>query len=127
MQSLIGLNTKELEQVAKEMGQPAYRGKQLAEWIYKRGAETFDAMGNLPREFRVKLAGICDVGTLDVAHRDESADETVKYVLSLKDGRRLKAFICRMPSGFPSAFPRRSGARRDAHFARRRRAGFRAI
>ena len=91
MQSLIGLTTKELEQVAKELGQPAYRGRQVATWLYKRGAESFDAMLDLPREFRTRLQNQCAVGALEVAHRDESPDETVKYVLSLWDGQTIES------------------------------------
>ena len=91
MQTLIGLNTKELEQVAKDLGQPAYRGRQMATWLYKRGAESFDAMLDLPREFRTKLENQCAVGALDVAHRDESADETVKYVMALWDGQTIES------------------------------------
>ena len=91
MQSLIGLNTKELEQVAQELGQPAYRGRQIASWIYKRGAESFETMLDLPREFRAKLENQCAVGALNIAVRDESPDETVKYVLSLWDGQTIES------------------------------------
>ena len=87
----MGLNTKELELVAQELGQPAYRGRQIASWIYKRGAESFEAMLDLPREFRTRLENQCAVGALDVAHRDESADETVKYVMSLWDEQTIES------------------------------------
>ncbi len=58
MKSLIGLTTEELGAVAQEAGQPAYRGKQIAAWLYKRGAETLDDMTDLPRDLRARLAEI---------------------------------------------------------------------
>ena len=52
---LISLTLSELEDLAQSMGQPKFRGKQIYEWIYK-GAETFDDLKNIPKDFRQKLS-----------------------------------------------------------------------
>ena len=91
MQHLLGLTTKELEAVAVAVGQPAYRGRQIATWLYKRGAETFDAMTDLPKDLRAGLSENYRVGTLEVAHKDESPDNTVKYLMQLEDGQRIES------------------------------------
>src|SRR5258706_408252 len=53
---LLGLIPEELARVALGLDQPAYRGRQLAEWMYRRGAFDFEAMTNLPAAFRARLA-----------------------------------------------------------------------
>jgi len=54
---LLGLNTDELRALVQEEGEPAYRGNQLAEWIYQHGARQFEEMTNLPDKTRQKLLG----------------------------------------------------------------------
>ena len=91
MQPLIGLTTLQLEALAQEAREPAYRGKQLAAWIYRRGAESIDAMTDLPRSFRSYLTEHCELGLPAVTHQDLSADETVKYLLAMDDGQTIES------------------------------------
>lgn len=91
MQTLIGKTTSELAQIAVEMDQPAYRGKQLAQWLYKRGADSFDAMNNLPQSFRLALQEQYSLGKSRVAHLDEAPDGTIKYLLELADGEQVES------------------------------------
>ncbi len=97
MKSLIGLTTEELGAVAQNAGQPAYRGKQLGAWIYKRGAETLDAMNDLPRPFRERLAETYTVGLPDIAHKDVSPDETAKYLMKQADGLTIESVYLPYP------------------------------
>jgi 23S rRNA (adenine2503-C2)-methyltransferase len=87
------MTTNELEAVARESGQPDYRGKQLAAWIYRRGAPSIGAMTDLPAGFRARLAETHTLGLPEVAHRDVSADETAKYLLVMADGQRVES-VC---------------------------------
>ncbi|HZT43102.1 MAG TPA: 23S rRNA (adenine(2503)-C(2))-methyltransferase RlmN [Chthonomonadaceae bacterium] len=91
MHPLIGLTIQELETLVQEAGQPAYRGRQVATWIYRRGAEDFDAMTDLPRDLRARLAENYTVGLPRVAHRDAAPDETVKYLLAFADGQQVES------------------------------------
>src|SRR5579871_5741130 len=97
MLSLIGLTTAELEALAQEAGQPAYRGRQLATWLYKRGATTFDAMTDLPRDLRVRLADTHVLGLPEVAHRDVAQDETIKYLMAMADGLKIESVYLPYP------------------------------
>ncbi len=97
MESLIGLTTQELETVAQAAGHPAYRGRQIATWLYRRNADSFDAMSDLPRALRDNLAERYVVGALDVAHRDDSPDETVKYLMGLHDGQKIESVYLPYP------------------------------
>jgi 23S rRNA (adenine2503-C2)-methyltransferase len=97
MQPLLGLTTNELETLVTEMDQPAYRGRQIATWLYRRGAESFEAMTDLSRELRERLAERYTVGALTVAHRSESQDETVKYLMELEDGQQIESVYLPYP------------------------------
>ena len=50
------LDLEELQNLVKELGQPAFRAKQLNEWIHEKNVCSFDDMTNLPKVFREKLA-----------------------------------------------------------------------
>ena len=54
MIDLKSLTQEELTQALKEMGEPAFRGKQVFTWLY-RGVTSFDEMSNLPKALREKL------------------------------------------------------------------------
>jgi 23S rRNA (adenine2503-C2)-methyltransferase len=90
IKTLLGLNTDELRVLVQEEGEPAYRGKQLAEWIYRRGARTFDDMTNLPRILRARLGGKYAIGHSQVATVQHSRDGTIKLLLEMHDGARVE-------------------------------------
>ena len=52
---LLGLGVAELEAWAQAQGQPAFRGRQLHDWLYNRGARCLDAISVLPKTWRQRL------------------------------------------------------------------------
>ncbi|MFM7320302.1 MAG: 23S rRNA (adenine(2503)-C(2))-methyltransferase RlmN [Armatimonadota bacterium] len=86
METLVGRTTPELEALAVEAGQPAYRGRQLAAAVYKRGARTLDAVPELPKAFRAWLETSTPLAPCTVRHASTADDGTVKYLLDLPDG-----------------------------------------
>ena len=97
MQPFVGMTIKELEGVAQENGERAYRGKQIASWIYQRGATSLESMTDLPREFRTRLAESYTVGLPETAHKDVAPDETVKYLLRQSDGQTIESVYLPYP------------------------------
>lgn len=97
MQPFVGMTIKELEAVAQENGERAYRGKQIGAWIYQRGATSLDAMTDLPLAFRTRLAESYTVGLPETAHRDTAPDETVKYLLRQTDGQTIESVYLPYP------------------------------
>ena len=97
MKPLIGLTTEELEDLAESLGEPGYRGRQLAAWIYRKRAESFDAMTDLPSGFRSRLAEDYEVGLPRVAHEDAAPDGTIKYLLELGDCEQIEAVYLPYP------------------------------
>lgn len=84
--SLAGRNTSELQDLVKELGQPAYRGKQIAHWIYKKFATSFDEMADLPASLRSALAETHRVLPLTVAQHKFSTDGVDKLLVHRGDG-----------------------------------------
>lgn len=89
--TLLGLNTDELRVLVQEEGEPAYRGNQLAEWIYRRGAHTFEEMTNLPNELRAWLRVKYEVGRTQVVSVQRSRDGTFKLLLAMHDGAKVES------------------------------------
>lgn len=85
--ALLGKTRDELREFAVAHRQPAYRGSQLAEWVYAKKATSFQAMSNLPAEFRDELAANALIGRPEVIARSEAPDRTVKLLLDFEGVR----------------------------------------
>src|SRR5947208_439804 len=59
---LLGCDRKELEAFVQQVDEPAYRGRQIARWIYRRGARSFAEMSDLPASLRARLAEVAVIG-----------------------------------------------------------------
>jgi len=88
--ALLGLNSEELRALVQEEGEPAYRGDQIAEWVYRRGAHTFQEMTNLPDALRVQLQRKYEIGRSGVVTVQHSRDGTAKLLLAMRDGARVE-------------------------------------
>jgi 23S rRNA (adenine2503-C2)-methyltransferase len=87
----------ELEQIAVDAGMPRFRAKQVAQWLYTRRVESFDAMTNLPAAVREYLKLHFNLSPLPVVAVNRSTDGTIKLLLRLADGREIESVI--IPSG----------------------------
>ena len=75
-----------LQQAMKELGQPAFRAKQIYEWLWYTHVDSFDKMTNLSLALREELASRFSLSTPKLVDKQESTDGTRKYVLELSDG-----------------------------------------
>ena len=73
----------------KELGQPAFRVKQIEEWIWEKGASSFDDMTNLPKALRAALSEQFTLGGVSQVARQVSEDGSRKYLLRYADNRKL--------------------------------------
>ena len=93
---LLGQSLESLEAWAVAEGQPAFRGRQLHEWLYRRGVHDVAAITVWPRAWRDSLRqrqeqeGQPLIGRLVEAHRRVAADGTTKLLLDTNDGLRLE-------------------------------------
>ncbi len=77
-------------------GHPAYRGRQLAHWLYDRGALDLGAMHTLPRRLRDDLAASHDATGLERVDRLLAGDGTRKFLFRLRDGHLVESVIIPM-------------------------------
>lgn len=80
------LYLEELQNLVKELGQPAFRAKQLNEWIHEKNACSFDEMTNLPVAMREKLSERFSFNVPVELVKQVSKDGSRKYLLQFADG-----------------------------------------
>jgi 23S rRNA (adenine2503-C2)-methyltransferase len=90
---LVGQSRAELRAWVEGLGEPGYRGGQLARWIYGRGARSFAEMTDLPARLRERLAAESEVGRATADQVRASRDGTVKLLLELGDARRIETVL----------------------------------
>ncbi len=90
MKILLGLNIDELRMLVQKSGEPAYRGNQLAEWVYLNKAHTLKEMSNLPDKLRASLSKEYDVGYPQVLAVQRSRDRTIKLLLAMSDNTKVE-------------------------------------
>ena len=88
--NLVGQNTAQLENTLASIGEKPFRGRQIAQWIYQKGAATFDEMSNLSAPLKTKLTEQTSLELPHVITRFESPDGTTKLLLQMDDGERVE-------------------------------------
>jgi 23S rRNA (adenine2503-C2)-methyltransferase len=88
--TLIGLSRDELETAIRDLGEPAFRARQLWHWIYHRGATDFESITSLSKPFRARLAEHFTVGRPQIASAQISSDGTRKWLLRFPDGQEVE-------------------------------------
>ena len=99
MTDLKSMNLEELTSFFKELGEPAFRAKQVFQWMH-RGATSFDEMSNLSKALREKLNNQCYLTCPQVERKQVSAiDGTIKYLWRLMDGNCIETVLMRYKHG----------------------------
>lgn len=83
---LLGQSLAELTAWVQQQGQPAYRGKQLHQWLYQQGARSLMEISVFPKAWRADLADY-PIGRSTLHYRSVAPDGTVKFLLRLADGQ----------------------------------------
>lgn len=86
MLDLRSLSHEELVALMAELGMPAFRAKQVEEWVWKKHVSSFDEMTNLSKALRTELAARCTLGGVTETARQVSTDGSRKYLLQFADG-----------------------------------------
>jgi 23S rRNA (adenine2503-C2)-methyltransferase len=88
---LRSLGFSELSALVSRLGERQYRARQLYSWLHRKGAPSLDAMTDLPRTFRERLAAETRLTTLAVDAVQESSDGTRKYRMRTWDGKFIES------------------------------------
>lgn len=96
-QDIASLDLTGLAGVLTDLGQPAYRAKQIMKWLYARLVADFDAMTDLPAALRDALAARFTLKQPELVDVQRSADGTRKYLWRFADGVMVESVG--IPSG----------------------------
>ena len=87
------LTLAELKEIFIQMGEKAFRGAQVYEWLWKKSAHTFDEMSNLSKELRDKLNANFVINAITVVDKQVSNDRTIKSSFRLHDGPLVEGVL----------------------------------
>ena len=98
--NIFGLSLEELTSEFSTFRLPKFRAKQIAAWIYQRGATSFEQMTDLPKHLREQLAELYEIKPARLITRLDSTDGlTTKFLLELNDGAAVEAVLMRHDYG----------------------------
>jgi 23S rRNA (adenine2503-C2)-methyltransferase len=84
---------EELVEEMKLLNEPAFRARQVWQWVWQKGASSFEEMTNLAKPLRIKLAQHLDVYKMSVEHKQVSSDGTIKCGFRLYDGELVEGVL----------------------------------
>src|SRR3954471_6694455 len=88
---LAEMELPELEQALESVGHARFHGRQLFQWVHKRGVTDFADMTDLGRELRATLATQFLISTPELVRKETSADGTAKFLMRLEDGQLIES------------------------------------
>ena len=87
------LTFDKLKDYVLETGLPAFRAKQIWEWIWVKSAHNFDEMSNLSLTMRAQLAKDFDILPISVQTDQKSNDGTIKLAFALHDKSLMEGVL----------------------------------
>ncbi|MGH7955908.1 MAG: 23S rRNA (adenine(2503)-C(2))-methyltransferase RlmN [Opitutaceae bacterium] len=94
---LTGETLDSLAEKLRARGEPAFRAKQILDWLYKKRARSWDEMTNLSKPFRAWLDETFDLMPSTLVRNKQSEDVTDKLLLELRDHALIETVIIRAP------------------------------
>lgn len=111
------LTLAELQEALKQFSEPAYRAKQLYEWMHGKLAADYEEMTNLPKAFREKCREVFDYTALTAVKIQESkVDGTKKFLFALSDGNLVESVWMRYKHGNSVCISSQIGCRMGCRF-----------
>lgn len=120
------MNLGELQDVAYKGGMPKFVGKQLAEWIYAKGAESFDEMVNISKKNKQWLSDNFTIGRELPVKSSKSNDGTVKYLFSVGNGRHIESVYIPEHDRATLCVSSQVGCKMNCYFCATGKLGFKA-
>jgi len=95
--SLFGFSLDTFTEFVLEAGFPRFRAQQVFDWLYKKRVDTWESMGNLPKDFRAWLAAHYVLYPAQPVIEKQSGDVTEKLLLQLEDRSLIETVLIRAP------------------------------
>jgi 23S rRNA (adenine2503-C2)-methyltransferase len=93
MQTIYDLNMEQMQAWMEAHGQKKYRAKQMYTWLYRKRAESFEEMTDLPAALIEELKKEFYIMPVKEIQRQVSHDGTIKFLAELKDGSSVELVL----------------------------------
>ena len=107
----------------KELGQPAFRARQIFHWLHQKLVTEFSAMTDQPKTLLARLEEEYYIAAPAIVRRQQSRDGTVKYLFALADGNCIETVIMRYHYGVTACVSSQVGCRMGCRFCASTQAG----
>lgn len=87
------LSKTELITELKELSEPAFRAKQVYQWLWKNNVSSFEAMKNIPKPVQTKLSERYSIQHTQIDVIQQSTDGTIKVGFKTYDGEAIEGVI----------------------------------
>lgn len=104
---LKSLTADELEAFCNNLELQRFRADQLYQWLYQKGANSFEEMTNLSKELRANLDEIAEVRKISIHSKQQSNDGTMKFLFQLDGPEAYKVEAVLIPDFYPDGTPNR--------------------
>ncbi len=88
--NLLDLNRADMEAFFAELGEKAFRAKQVVQWLHQYGVDNFDGMTNLSKVLRAKLEEVAEIRPPEIIVDQAAEDGTHKWLLKLDNGNSVE-------------------------------------
>lgn len=124
-ENLIGCTSEEMRRLPLICEEPGYRAREIASWIYRRGAQSFSDMTSLSKDLRSRLAATYTLDRPRLVESRMSRDgTTVKHLFGLGDGRGIEAVEMHEPDRVTVCVSSQVGCAQGCRFCATGQMGF---
>ena len=114
---ILSMSFQELSDAVKELGEPAFRAKQIYKWLHTSCVTSFDEMTNLSKALRQKLDDNFVIFTVSIEKKLISEyDDTQKYLFRLSDGEFIESVLMKYKYGYTLCVSTQVGCRMGCKF-----------
>jgi len=107
---------KQIQSFCLENNLPAFRAKQLQEWLWRKRATSFDEMTSLSKEMRDLFAAHFVINALKIHKAEKSIDGTIKYSIQLHDKNFVEGVLIPSKKRITACISSQVGCSLDCYF-----------
>ncbi len=110
------LRSDQVQDLLVSLGEKPFRARQVLQWLYKHAAPDFEAMSNLSKDLRMRLADVSRLVSLEPELVQDSADGTRKLLMRLEDGNAVESVLMPEESHHTLCVSTQVGCRQGCRF-----------
>lgn len=122
--TLLGMNLETITTRVTELGLRRFVGAQISDWVYKKGAKSFDDFLNLSKQNRERLSENFELGRYGYSEVAESVDGTRKYLFETAKGNKIESVYIPSPTSRTLCISSQAGCKMGCRFCMTGRLGF---